>query len=61
MPLIGVTVSVQRHIFIENWYLNYSSIAELSERYSISRKIAYEWINRFKQHGQLTRIFQPLI
>lgn len=52
MPWKGVTVSKQRQRFLEDFQLNYYPITELSERYSISRKTAHKWINRFNQHGQ---------
>ncbi len=52
MPWKGVTVSEQRQRFLEDYQLNYYSISELAERFSISRKTAHKWINRFKKHGQ---------
>jgi transposase InsO family protein len=52
MPWKGVTVSEQRQRFLEDYQLNYYSITELSERFSVSRKTAYKWINRFKQDGR---------
>lgn len=42
MPWKGVTVSEQKRRFIEDYSLNYYSIAELAERFSISRKTAHE-------------------
>jgi transposase InsO family protein len=48
----GVTVSEQKQRFIEDFLLNYYSIAELAERFSISRKTAHKWINRYKEYGQ---------
>jgi len=50
MPWKGVTVSEQRQRFLEHYQLNYYSISELAERFSISRRTAHKWINRFKQH-----------
>ncbi len=52
MPWKGVSVSEQRQRFLEDYLLNYYSISELSERFSISRTTAHKWINRFNQHGQ---------
>jgi transposase-like protein len=52
MPWKGVTVSEQRQRFLEDYQLNYYSVSELAERFSISRKTAHMWINRFKKHGQ---------
>jgi putative transposase len=52
MPWKGVTVSEQRQRFLEDYQLNYYSVTELAERFGISRKTAYKWINRFKKHGE---------
>ena len=52
MPWRGVTVSEQRQRFIEDYLLNYYSVTELAERFSISRKTAHKWINRHQEHGQ---------
>ena len=52
MPWRGVTVSEQRQRFLEDYQLNYYSITELAERFSISRTTAYKWINRYKQLGE---------
>ena len=51
MPWEGVTVTVQRQRFLEDYQLNYYSITELAERFCISRKTAHKWINRFKRNG----------
>ncbi len=53
MPWKGVTVSEQRQRFLEDYQLNYYSVTELAERFGISRKTAYKWVNRFKRHGQV--------
>ena len=52
MPWRGVTVREQRQRFLEDRKLNYCSVTELAERFSISRKTAHKWINRYKKHGQ---------
>src|SRR3989337_134991 len=52
MPLKGVTVSEQRQRFLEDYKLNYYPVIELAERFSISRKTAYKWIDRFEEEGQ---------
>ena len=52
MPWRGVTVSEQRQRFLEDYQLNYYPVTELAERFSISRKTAYKWIDRFEEHGQ---------
>jgi transposase InsO family protein len=48
----GVTVSEQRKRFIEDYLLNYSSVTELAQRFSVSRKTAHKWIRRYRQLGQ---------
>jgi len=40
MPWKGVTVSEQRERFLEDYRLNYYSVGELAERFTISRKAA---------------------
>ena len=45
-------MSEQRQRFLEDYQLNYYSVTELAERFSISRTTAYKWINRFKKFGQ---------
>ena len=52
MPWRGVTVSEQRQRFLEDYQLNYYPVTELAERFSISRKTAYKWIDRFEEYGQ---------
>jgi len=52
MPWRGVTVSEQRQRFLEDYQLNYYSITELAERFGISRRTAYKWIDRYEQYGQ---------
>ena len=52
MPWKGVTVSEQRQRFLKDYRLSYYSVTELAERFSISRKTAHKWINRYKKHGQ---------
>ena len=51
MPWEGVTVSEQRQSFIRDYRLNGYSVSELSERFSISRKTAHKWINRYEEFG----------
>jgi hypothetical protein len=53
MPWKGVTVTEQRQRFLEDYRLNCYSITELAERFCISRKTAYKWINRFKQSDHI--------
>ena len=52
MPWKGVTVDEERQRFLEDYRLGYYSVAELSERFDISRKTAHKWINRFEQSGR---------
>ena len=52
MPWKGVTVSEQRQRFLEDYQLNYYSVTELAERFSVSRKTAYKWIHRYDELGQ---------
>jgi len=52
MPWKGVTVDEERQRFLEDYQLGYYSIAELAERFDISRKTAHKWINRFEQSGR---------
>ena len=52
MPWRGVTVSEQRQRFLEDHKLNHYSVTDLAERFGISRKTAYKWINRFAEYGQ---------
>lgn len=41
----------ERHKFISDYLSNLYSVAELAERYGVSRKTAYKWINRFAVDG----------
>jgi transposase InsO family protein len=52
MPWQGVTVEEQRENFIRDWKLDHWSVSELAERFCISRKTAYKWINRFCDTGK---------
>ncbi len=47
----GVTVSEQRGNFVRDHRLRCYSVTELAERYSISRKTAYKWIERYEALG----------
>jgi transposase len=51
MPWKGVTVSEQRENFLRDHQLNYYAVTDLAERYSISRKTAYKWIERYHEKG----------
>jgi transposase-like protein len=52
MPWRGVTVSEQRQRFLQDYQLCYYGISDLAERFSISRKTAYKWIDRFVEYGE---------
>ncbi len=52
MPWEGVTVSEQRQNFIRDYLGGRYSRVELARTFSISRKTAYKWINRFKAEGE---------
>jgi predicted DNA-binding protein YlxM (UPF0122 family) len=45
MTLERCYLSDQRQRFIEDYLLNYYSISELAERFTISRRTAHKWIN----------------
>jgi putative transposase len=51
MPWKGVTVDEERQRFLEDYKLNYYSVSDMAERFSICRKTAHKWIDRFEQHG----------
>lgn len=51
MPWEGVTVSEQRQSFIRDYTDGHYTRTELAERFSISRKTAHKWIDRFKAEG----------
>jgi transposase InsO family protein len=48
----GVTVSEQRENFLRDYGLKYFSLTELAESYSISRRTAYKWIERYEELGR---------
>ena len=52
MPWKGVTVREQRQRFLEDYQLNYYSVSELAERFSISRKTDHQWIGQFEEQGR---------
>jgi putative transposase len=52
MPWKSDSESHQRWKFIEQWLRRKMSLAQLCRRFSISRKTAYKWIARFRQHGR---------
>jgi transposase-like protein len=53
MPWKGVTVSEERHRFLEDFRLGYYTVTDLAERFSISRKTAHKWIDRLEKTGEI--------
>jgi transposase-like protein len=45
-------VREQKQQFIEDYLADDYSVSELAERFNISRKTAYKWINRFSEDGK---------
>ena len=52
MPWKGVTVSEERQRFLDDYCLKYYTVSELAERFSISRRTAHKWIDRFERTGE---------
>jgi len=52
MPWEGVTVSEQRQNFIRDYVAGIYSRTDLAKAFSISRKTAHKWINRFNEEGK---------
>ena len=53
----------QRVAFISDWLRNEWTVTELAERYQISRKTAYKWLDRYAEdpeHGLAERSRAPL-
>jgi len=51
MPWKGVTVTEQRERFLEDYKLNVYTVTDLADRFSVSRKTAHKWIDRFEESG----------
>lgn len=51
MPWTETRAVDERKKFIEDYWARQWSVAELAERYGISRKTAYKWIERQRQGG----------
>jgi len=45
-------VEEQRQNFIRDYQLHYYSVSELAQRFGVSRKTAYKWINRWRAKGE---------
>jgi len=52
MPWKGVTVSEERQRFLQDYRLKNYSVSDLAERFSISRRTAHKWIDRFERTGE---------
>lgn len=51
MPWISKIVQEQRSLFITEYLRGDLSVSALCRKFSISRKTAYKWINRYKESG----------
>ncbi len=52
MPWKGVTVVEQREKFLRDYNSRYYTVSGLAERFSISGKTAYTWIERHEERGR---------
>lgn len=52
MPWRSTTPMEQRKQFIEMWQTGAFSMAELCERFTVSRKTGYKWLERYRQAGE---------
>jgi transposase InsO family protein len=52
MPWEGVAVNETRLRFLKEHRLGYYSVADLADRFSISRKTAHKWIRRADRYGE---------
>lgn len=52
MPWKETSAVDERRKFIEEYWTRHWSVGELAERYGISRKTAYKWIERYRQGGK---------
>ena len=51
MPWLETSPMDQRKQFIADYHRGLQSVTELADRFDISRKTAYKWIDRHEQHG----------
>ena len=51
MPWKEMRPMEQRVLFIADWLKGYCTVTQLCERYCISRKTGYKWIERFQHSG----------
>lgn len=51
MPWIKTNPMDQKLQLIADWQTKYFSITDLSQKYGLSRKITYKWINRYEEWG----------
>lgn len=56
-----MTLKDQRRFFISDWLNGSFSVSELANRYRISRKTAYKWMDRFYQGGDAALSDQPRV
>lgn len=52
MPWLEASPMTQRRQFIADYHDGLFTMTELCERYAISRKSGYKWLQRFVEHGQ---------
>ena len=51
MPWIKTKPMDQKIQLISDWLTSYFNVTDLSQKYGISRKIIYKWLNRYEEHG----------
>ena len=54
MPWKDLSLVQQRKAFIDEYLEQLDSVSELCRRFSVSRKTAYKWIDRFLAGCELT-------
>jgi len=52
MPWLETSSMDQRRQFVADYHRGLLSVRELGDRYGISRKTAYKWVDRYEQAGQ---------
>jgi len=51
MPWKEIKPMDQKVQLVSDWLSNYFSITDLSQKYGVSRKTIYKWLNRYNNHG----------
>ena len=52
MPWNPVLLMDQKRQLVADYHRNVLTVEELAERYGVSRKTIYKWVDRFTQDGQ---------